>query len=473
MKRGATWLLGLTWILVACDSLGGGTGAIVISSFTASQTLVEADEPVTLSWDVDGQEPIMLTLQPLGSDVTGLTSFQVTPSATTTYELQATSEAGSASAQVRVQVLGAGEAGLRVRIAGLPSGASALVAASDHDVVASWLSETGAIVSTLSSVTVASAPVSAAGAWYLPEQRVRTVALTVGEINEIEVHYLPGSGELYAVEPNVAGCQPGELSDDSHDRALAELNFIRVLVGLPPVDQMTTGSEAVQEASLMFAANVDTDHYPPADWHCYTAAGAEAAAISNLAVTAQTAPFEPVPERFMDLWADDEGVTGLGHRRWLVDPFLEEVAFGLASGVPAVSTWGYAAGSALQVINPDDADISGLPLDFVAYPRGEFPTSLLSDDWYLSFAVLASTGSRFDNGASQVDYGSSTVVLEDSSGDPVAVADVAWDYQLQGLPNQLVWRAPDLVDGERYFVTISHVVVNGVPKTFEYDFVLR
>jgi hypothetical protein len=284
---------------------------------------------------------------------------------------------------------------------------------------------------------------------------------------------VPASTTLYATAPDVPACQPGSLTDGTSRRALDRLNFLRSLVGLPTVPYDPSHDGDVQAASLIFAANAAISHTPDAGWECYTAAGANGAGTSNIAVSAKSSAFVPVPENFVDLWADDVDVASLGHRRWLVDPFLSQVAFGMAHGPTRVSSWPYAAGSAIRVINASDADVSTLPLEFVAYPRGDFPAEMFTTSWYLSFSVLADPTSRWGNDAGTVDLSGAVITVKDGMGTPHAISDVSSNNLGQGIPNSLQWKVAGLQTDTSYTVSITGVKVNGTPRDYSYAFRLR
>ena len=89
-------LLLVAGLLASCESLTRSkddsdpdpdTNAARITGFSASDDLVPAGETVTLSWEVTGDAPITLTLEPGGTDVSGQTETTVTPNETTTYRL--------------------------------------------------------------------------------------------------------------------------------------------------------------------------------------------------------------------------------------------------------------------------------------------------------------------------------------------------------------------------------------------------
>lgn len=104
MKPSRTLIpLVLTLLLAACGGTGTTPpppttptpitpptdGAPVINSFTASPTSVITGDFVTLSWDVTNAETIRLTPDPGQGDLSAQTGVTITPTATTTYTLEA------------------------------------------------------------------------------------------------------------------------------------------------------------------------------------------------------------------------------------------------------------------------------------------------------------------------------------------------------------------------------------------------
>jgi hypothetical protein len=75
-----------------------------IVSFTATPEAINAGESSTLAWEVTGDEPITMTIEPDVGDVTGLSSVEVSPVETTTYTLTAENAVGSVNAETTVTV---------------------------------------------------------------------------------------------------------------------------------------------------------------------------------------------------------------------------------------------------------------------------------------------------------------------------------------------------------------------------------
>lgn len=444
-----------------------------ITSFSASDELVPAGETVTLSWEVSGDSPMTLTLEPEGTDVSGETSAEVTPEEETTYRLVAENEGGNDEAEVTVSVIADGETAAEISITGLPGSVQANVAVTDHNTLMQWVTVAGALTGLApSTYTVAAGVVHTSSTTYLPDDNIQTISLGADEIVNIQVNYSEASGSLYETDPDVGACDEGSLTQQAKERGLMSLNFIRTLTGLPPVGYDTGSDTMVQKASLMFASNTAIDHTPPESWHCYSDEGAEGAEKSNIGITAQNSSIGSVPEDFVTLWADDVNVPSLGHRRWLIDPFLPNVAVGLVEGTPQTGEYSHTAGAAIRVVPDQDADISGLPLSFVAYPRGDFPTRLFTNDWFLSFSVLADPGARFNN-QMQIDYSQTTISVEDENGSALSVTDVSSGHTPSGLPNQLKWKVSELEDNVKYTVTITGVIVNGESKDYSYTVNLK
>ena len=98
MKKFGTLVLAL--FLAAC---GGGTGqSLAIAGFSAGAAAVNSGTAVTLNWSVSNASKVVL--QPGSIDVSNRSSYPVTPTATTTYTLQASSGGSNVQASSTVRV---------------------------------------------------------------------------------------------------------------------------------------------------------------------------------------------------------------------------------------------------------------------------------------------------------------------------------------------------------------------------------
>jgi hypothetical protein len=166
--------------------------------------------------------------------------------------------------------------------------------------------------------------------------------------------------------------------------------------------------------AVMMSANFSLDHFPPTNWICYTAAGANAASNSNLALGSAGA--DAVTGYIRDFGGNNFEV---GHRRWLLYPQTQVMA---AGDVPsqgacyaANTTWVFDA----NLFGPRPATRQ----PYVAWPpAGYVPFQVVFPQW--SFAL------------SNADLSMAAVSMT-SNGVSVAVA--IQPYQAGYGENALVW----------------------------------
>lgn len=277
----------------------------------------------------------------------------------------------------------------------------------------------------------------------------------------------PPAAGPYTVAPDVAACQAGSLKDTERQAALARLNQIRARHGLPSVTYDSTSDAAVTAAALIMVANKTLTHSPTADMNCYSAAGNTGASTSNLYLRSGGSTLGVASTVPVDAFLTDDGVPSLGHRRWVLDPFLAKTAFGRVDGSADGSTMTMAA--ALKVIGGPAANLAGTSVDHVAYPEGDYPASLVKADWYLSFSVLADPLVRGNNGSSHVDFSNATIEV-DNGLTTLPVTSVSYNYDGYGLPNILQWKVTGLASNTQYQVRIAPVLVNGEMRSYQYTF---
>ncbi len=277
---------------------------------------------------------------------------------------------------------------------------------------------------------------------------------------------------LYSQKPNIGSCNAGALSMAARTAALKRVNEIRAIVGLPPLVYDTTHDNVVQQAALVMAANASLSHTPPNNWWCWTQAAYDGASTSNLHLGMNTDGKISPPAEVVDALAIDMNVESLGHRRWILDPFLTRTSYGFVNGSPKVNVgWPYVYSGVLRVIDDIYANLAGVALEYVAYPSGNFPASLLPNGWYLSFSVLMDKSSPWNNQA--VDYSKATVQVTAPGGSAMPVSSVKYANDGMGLPNHLQWKCPGLSVGSQYSVTIGNVVFKGSAHQYQYTFTLQ
>jgi uncharacterized protein YkwD len=242
---------------------------------------------------------------------------------------------------------------------------------------------------------------------------------------------------------NVASGDAGSLGADYLAAIVARVNDYRWMAGLPGgVTLDPTENAEAQQAALMMAVNDQLDHSPPSTWLDYTAAGADAAAHSDLDLGVSGVAA-------IDLYMTDPGSsnTFVGHRRWVLYPPTETMGVG---DIPAES-------NALYVVQPEAVPAPSVTA--VAWPPAGFvPVSLIPQRWSL----------QSDAGA---DFSNATVAVTEN-GIPQSVEVLSDDADDYG-GNAIVWDlpfAPAPQPGQQvvYTVNINNVLIDGQAQSFSY-----
>ena len=142
---------------------------------------------------------------------------------------------------------------------------------------------------------------------------------------------------LYAEAPDIEHCRAGRLRPEVVTTLTARVNEVRALHGLAPVTYDASTEDTAVAAALTFAANGSLSHYPGSWWRCFTEDASTGARLSNI--------FGGLASERLIFVSMDEMVTGwmtdvrhmnpgsIGHRRWLLDPFLASISFGRVAGL--------------------------------------------------------------------------------------------------------------------------------------------
>lgn len=279
-----------------------------------------------------------------------------------------------------------------------------------------------------------------------------------------------GIAGIYEIEPNVPDCEPGQLTLEYQKRVVRRLNEIRALHQLPAVAITEAESPPAQEAALAIVANARINHGMTPDWLCYTEDGNRSSIESLLLISAGNEVGDPQdPDRVLGAWLADVGESTLGHRRWMLDPFLAQVSYGMVLGEAQVEfPYSPVIGATLDVVDGQEVDRSEVP-DFVAYPHGLYPAHLVDlENAFLSFTVIADKTDRLENNE-LVDFTNAQITVK--SGDDVkTVLDQRWYGDIIGVPNVMMWRVEGLRHNQKYEVEITNVLVNEETKEYTYDF---
>lgn len=181
-------------------------------------------------------------------------------------------------------------------------------------------------------------------------------------------------------------CEGGASSPDHRRATLDRVNFYRAMAGVPAViTEDPSFTAKAQAAALMMSVEGTLTHHPTDAFHCFSVAGQQAAANSNLHL-GRTGPAA------IDGYIEDPGPknTDVGHRNTVLHPPTRTMGIGDV----AASADGHAA-NALWVFDDRVFNETSLaerpevrePARFVAWPpRGFVPSELVFPRWSFTLA---------------------------------------------------------------------------------------
>ena len=118
---------------------------------------------------------------------------------------------------------------------------------------------------------------------------------------------------------DIPSCTVGDLQGEGRPNSLKLVNLYRFLGGMPAVTEDPTFDGLAQACSIIQAAN-GLSHTPTTTDTCYTATGASASDMSSICGGASVG--------CIDIYMNDSGNSGFGHRTWIFSNLLGPVGFG-------------------------------------------------------------------------------------------------------------------------------------------------
>lgn len=286
---------------------------------------------------------------------------------------------------------------------------------------------------------------------------------------------------LYYLEPDIEACTSGIPSDSEKQKVLARLNYLRAIHGLPAVVYSPEGDEITAECALIIAANnteggtLQLSHTPPQSWDCWSQQAYDGCNSSNIHVgwAKGSDLSQEESSEIVDSFMRDKGVDSIGHRRWLLDPWLGHISFGRADYTDGNGT--FVLGAAIKVIHDDTPDVADLlDIDFVAYPFEEYPKELYPNNQIrMSFSVLKDKMNKFGNASSINLAGTTIAIIDSTSNKTISVSDLMMDTDGMGIPNNISWLASGIEYNKKYNVTVSNIMVDNVSRLYQYWFELK
>ena len=189
----------------------------------------------------------------------------------------------------------------------------------------------------------------------------------------------PIGPEAPVVNPNLPSVTApyaiGQVNPDYLESGLHYLNFLRQLAGLSPVTLSDHLNVQAQYGAVLLAANDVLSHTPdkPADMDsAFFRMGANACAAGNLSMRYGYAPETLLQSALQGHMDEDSALNrlDLGHRRWLLNPELGKVGFGIAAS---------ATGRQYIAVPVTDRSSTVAQPPCVLWPaEGEFPNNVFS-----------------------------------------------------------------------------------------------
>lgn len=140
----------------------------------------------------------------------------------------------------------------------------------------------------------------------------------------------------YKRPPSKSKCYAGELDTMEYYSFKQNLNFVRLISGLPVIQDIDKESSVnCQKAAWCLTVNNRITHFIPKSYKCYTPGAASAASRANLSLGYSAG-------RALLGLLQDEGSSNIsvGHRRWLLNPSLTFPGYGLTDKVMVVQVIG-------------------------------------------------------------------------------------------------------------------------------------
>ncbi|RKP52882.1 CAP domain-containing protein [Cohnella endophytica] len=190
----------------------------------------------------------------------------------------------------------------------------------------------------------------------------------------------------YVVVPQASGTySPGSLKTSRIQEGVNAVNFYRFLSGLPyDIVSSSVLNTQAQYGSVLLASEGNFSHKPPKPAEMPQAFYDKGlASTSSANIYASFGYDDPIIPRSIDAYMEDSdkgNLPVLGHRRWLLNPQLQNIGIGMAEGA---EDWTY---SALQVF--DQSRKKKVDYNYVAYPaQGAFPTEVFAPSYAWSISL--------------------------------------------------------------------------------------
>lgn len=267
-------------------------------------------------------------------------------------------------------------------------------------------------------------------------------------------------------------CQAGRLSEAERQLFINTLNEIRALHNLPKVEYDDTHEDQMMQASMLLAVNEKTSHYPDASWTCFSDIGLQGTSTSNLNFIQAYENLEKYgADQHLANWLIEKNSPSIGHRRYILSPFLTKASYGEVSNTNAKS-FTTIVGAAMKTVYPYESQKLTTTVDkgVIAYPYHNYPKKFFLKSEPLSLSILVNPQNAYANNKVDFSQAKLTVVRRDNQHIQ-PITNIQYDNLNYGLvANNLQFHFSSMQYNVTYDVKIMNVLVDGKAEQYSYWF---
>ena len=271
---------------------------------------------------------------------------------------------------------------------------------------------------------------------------------------------------------NLNACQAGRPSEADRQLFINTLNEIRALHKLPKVEYDYAHEDQMMQASMLLAVNEKTSHYPDASWDCFSDIGLQGASTSNLNFIQAYENLEKYgSDKHLANWLIEKNSPSIGHRRYILSPFLTKASYGEVSNTDAKS-FPVIVGAAMKTVYPYESQklTTTVEKGIIAYPYHNYPNKFFLKSEPLSLSILVNPQNAYAN--NKVDFSQAKLTVTRRDNQQVQpISNIQHDNINYGLvANNLQFHFSSMEYNVIYDVKVTSVLVDGKVEEYSYWF---
>lgn len=295
-------------------------------------------------------------------------------------------------------------------------------------------------------------------------------------MNNYELKNYKILNDVFDVVPDPISGNPGKLSQKYQDNAISVINKFRKQCNIQNAYHKKEYDVPAQAAALLVAVNQKLDHNPINDgtWTHWTKDAAYGAGLSSLLIYQKVFPNAVDVYESILHFLGDTHVASLGHRLWIINPFIKQYSLGMAYSIVDDKNFKLIWGGAALSIEMFDRYTS-VDVDYIAFPQNNCPYKIKWDPaTELCFVPIANKNKYHENrDPLNYDFSQATVMMKTSSGKEVEVFNISDNTRESAIIMcALKWKVKELEYEVDYEVTIENIKIKGEIKSYKYNFKL-